>query len=148
MVISSPDDGPDSWSARESLAMLWAGKIRAAWVLLSRRQVLWNLARSPQNPGGPPHLFMRFTRHFCWFKLMKWKMAVYIVKPDVNHFNTGTFVVICLEQVHWFNSELKSASKQATAIILPHEITRITLQNQPCKSKITGNTIGTSVSFD
>ncbi len=50
-VIFSPDDGPDSWSARESLAMLWAGKIRAAWVLLSRRQVIWNLARSPQNPG-------------------------------------------------------------------------------------------------
>lgn len=26
-------------------------------------------------------------------KLMKWKMAVYIVKSDVNHFNTGTFIV-------------------------------------------------------
>lgn len=70
---------------------------------------------------------------------MKWKMAVYIVKPDVNHFITGTFVVDLFSA---FNSELKSASKQATAIILPHEITSLTLLESPCKSKIT------SVLFD
>lgn len=55
---------------------------------------------------------------------MKWKMAVYIVKPDVNHFNTGTFVV---DLFNVSNSELKSASKQATAIMLPHDITSFTL---------------------